>query len=115
MMALLYAYTCGKIALVFAYTCAHVNIYEAFLRSYSRGHDPAFECIMGMIAPVCAYTCGQNSAYACMYMQAKIPPLGAYSMRACGNQNTRSNNTRPNLTNLKCMAVCMHIREQERL
>ena len=68
----------------------YVNIYKALMQAYSCGYDPAFDCIMGMIAPMFAYTCGQNSACACMYMQAKFRPLGAYSTRACGNENTKS-------------------------
>jgi hypothetical protein len=50
----------------------YMNICEALMRAYSRGHDPAFECIIGMITPMCAYTCGQNRAHACMYMQANF-------------------------------------------
>ena len=109
----MHAYTCGKIALFFAYTCGHVSLCEHIRGACVSIFALAFECIIGMIAPMCAYTCGQNSAHACMYMQAKIPPLGAYSTRACRNENIRANNTRPNLINLKGMAVCMHIREQE--
>ena len=106
----------GMIVPMCAYTCRH-------------DHALCVHICAGMIAPMCAYRRGHDHAYVCIFMQAwlrlcvhtgvgMIVPMCAYTcMPDCtyvtcglvGMKILRANKTRPNVSNLRDLTLCMHI------
>jgi len=83
--------------------CVHTGV-----GMITRGHDHAYVCIfmqawlrlcvhtgVGMIVPMCAYTCMPD----CTYVTCGL----------VGMKILRANKTRPNVSNLRDLTLCMHI------